>query len=86
MPGTVTPEPVPFEQVTEQAQPSPSSTEMWVVEPSRSATAARYRVGVLPGRQRRGDLAARRAAPSPCGEVGQRAGRAGSRPRSAAGW
>ena len=40
MPGTVIPDPVPIEQVTEQAQPSPSSTEMWVVEPSRSATIA----------------------------------------------
>jgi hypothetical protein len=33
VPGTVTPEPVPLEQVTEQAQPSASSTEVCVVEP-----------------------------------------------------
>ena len=31
------PEPSPFEQVTAQAQPSTSSTEMCVVEPSREA-------------------------------------------------
>ena len=34
MPGTTTPEQEPLEQVTEQAQPSRSSTAMWVVEPS----------------------------------------------------
>ena len=36
MPGTSTPEPEPLEQVTLAHIPSPSSTEMWVVEPSRS--------------------------------------------------
>ena len=34
MPGTTTPEHEPFEQVTEQAQPSRSVTAMWVVEPN----------------------------------------------------
>jgi hypothetical protein len=37
VPGTTTPEPSPFVQVTEHAQPSPSSTEMCVVDPSRLA-------------------------------------------------
>ena len=37
VPGTTIPEPSPFVHVTEHAQPSPSSTEMWVVEPSREA-------------------------------------------------
>ena len=36
VPGTYSPEPVPLEQVTEAHIPSPSSTERWVVEPSRS--------------------------------------------------
>ena len=39
VPGTSTPEPEPFEQVTLAHIPSASSTEMWVVEPSRSAAA-----------------------------------------------
>src|SRR5579875_2697656 len=34
VPGTTTPEQEPLEQVTEHAQPSLSSTEMWVVDPS----------------------------------------------------
>src|SRR3954468_10726561 len=38
VPGTTTPEPSPFVQVTEQARPSPSRTEMWVVEPRREAS------------------------------------------------
>ena len=33
VPGTTTPEPSPFVHVTEQARPSPSTTEMCVVEP-----------------------------------------------------
>ena len=37
VPGTTMPEPSPFVHVTEHAQPSPSSTEMCVVEPSRLA-------------------------------------------------
>ena len=37
MPGTTIPEPSPLEHVTPQAQPSASSTEMCVVEPSREA-------------------------------------------------
>ena len=36
VPGTISPEPVPFEQVTLAQRPSPSSAVMWVVEPSRS--------------------------------------------------
>ena len=36
VPGTSTPEPEPLEQVTLAHIPSPSITEMWVVEPSRS--------------------------------------------------
>ena len=34
MPGTITPEPSPFVHVTAHARPSPSSTEMCVVEPT----------------------------------------------------
>ena len=34
VPGTNTPEPSPLVHVTAHARPSPSSTEMWVVEPS----------------------------------------------------
>ena len=37
VPGTTSPEPVPFEQVTLAHMPSPSTAVMWVVEPSRSA-------------------------------------------------
>ena len=37
VPGTTTPEPSPFVHVTEQAHPSVSITEMWVVDPSRPA-------------------------------------------------
>ena len=37
MPGTITPQPSPFVHVTEQAQPSASMAEMWVVAPSRPA-------------------------------------------------
>ena len=37
VPGTSTPEPEPFEQVTLAQVPSASITAMWVVEPSRSA-------------------------------------------------
>ena len=36
VPGTIRPEPVPFEQVTLAQRPSPSTAVMWVVEPSRS--------------------------------------------------
>ena len=36
VPGTTSPEPVPFEQVTEAQTPSASSTEIWVVEPRPS--------------------------------------------------
>ena len=36
-PGTITPEPSPLVHVTAQARPSPSSTEMCVVEPSCEA-------------------------------------------------
>src|SRR5205823_1233082 len=39
VPGTTTPEPSPFEQVTAHAQPSASSTETCVVDPSRLAAA-----------------------------------------------
>ena len=34
VPGTTTPDPSPFVQVTEHALPCESSTEMWVVDPS----------------------------------------------------
>ena len=37
VPGTITPAPSPFVHVTLHARPSPSMTEMWVVEPSRDA-------------------------------------------------
>ena len=37
VPGTNTPDPEPFEQVTLAHPPSPSSAVMWVVDPSRSA-------------------------------------------------
>ena len=37
VPGTSTPEPEPFEQVTAAHIPSASITEMWVVEPSSEA-------------------------------------------------
>ena len=47
-PGTSTPEPEPFEQVTLAHIPSPSSTEMWVVEPSRSAVQSARRAGSPP--------------------------------------
>ena len=38
MPGTITPEHEPFEQVRLAQAPSPSSTEMCVVEPRRVCT------------------------------------------------
>ena len=36
VPGTITPEPEPFEQVTDAQAPSASITDRWVVEPSRA--------------------------------------------------
>ncbi len=45
VPGTSTPEPEPLEQVTLAQLPSASRTEMWVVEPSRSAAARSSRIG-----------------------------------------
>ena len=56
VPGTSTPEPEPFEQVTLAHVPSPSRTAMWVVEPSRSPAPSR--------RGRRGSSRAR-SSPSP---------------------
>ena len=41
MPGTISPEPVPLEQVTLAQRPSRSTAVMCVVEPSRSAAARR---------------------------------------------
>ena len=38
VPGTTRPEPSPFVHVTEHARPSPSRTEMCVVEPRREAS------------------------------------------------
>ena len=41
VPGTIRPEPVPFEQVTLAQTPSASIAVMWVVEPSRSGARKR---------------------------------------------
>ena len=57
VPGTIRPEPVPFEQVTLAQRPSPSTAVMWVVEPRPSpgpttppAGRAKARPGALGGR------------------------------------
>ena len=53
VPGTTSPDPVPFEQVTDAHMPSASRAEMWVVEPSRLAAARVVeRLGELLGAQR----------------------------------
>ena len=51
MPGTTMPEPSPFVHVTEQAQPSASSTEMCVVEPSRRGHEALEEAGLGEARE-----------------------------------
>ena len=93
VPGTTTPEPSPFELVTAHAQPSASSTDTCVVDPSRFACPTpphrRARPGTpacAPARprpsRRRGS--ARPAVRAP-GRARRARGRSGRRPRSAAG-
>ena len=62
MPGTTWPDPSPLEHVTAQAQPSASSTEMCVVEPSRLARNVLGKSGSgKPGHELRGALVLRPA-------------------------
>ena len=77
VPGGSTPEPVPFEHVTLAALPSPSSTEMCVVEPSGSSRRA---VAAVRARDRRDPRAARPR----CAARQELARR--SPPRAAASW
>ena len=70
VPGTITPEPVPFEQVTLAQPPCASTAVMWVVEPSRSPGPPVE----LPRRQRSSptsDTGARKSPRSPLVEAGR---------------